>query len=156
MLEGSSSKGIADLSSIIDEPVLPCQFIEWSRHADSRELTAARRESDLKISGKEVYFGILQRLQKVLGKRARTASGEQGDHYAYLSYEVDRAIDQLPPKCREIFVLSRYEQLTYKEIADKLGLSVKTVEAQMGIALKRLRDTFSTATFGLLMWMIHG
>ena len=95
MLEGSSSKGIADLSSIIDEPVLPCQLIEWSRHADSRELTAARRESDLKISGKEIYFGILQRLQKVLGKRARTASGEQGDHYAYLSYEVDRAIDRL-------------------------------------------------------------
>ena len=48
-------------------------------------------------------------------------------------------IEALPPKCREIFLMSRDERKTYKEIAEEKGISVKTVEAQMGIALKRKR-----------------
>ena len=49
-------------------------------------------------------------------------------------------IEALPPKCREIFLMSRDERKTYKEIAEEKGISVKTVEAQMGIALKRIRE----------------
>ncbi|NML21502.1 RNA polymerase sigma-70 factor [Pseudoflavitalea sp. G-6-1-2] len=49
------------------------------------------------------------------------------------------ALDKLPPKCREVFVLSRMGKLTYQEIADSQGISVKTVENQMGKALKILR-----------------
>jgi len=45
----------------------------------------------------------------------------------------------LPNKCREIFLLSREEGLTYRKIADKLNISIKTVENQMIIALKRIR-----------------
>ena len=45
----------------------------------------------------------------------------------------------LPPACRTIFVLSRYEAMSYQEIADALDLSVKTVENQMGKALKTMR-----------------
>ncbi len=66
-----------------------------------------------------------------------------------------KAIEQLPEKCREIFLLSRQEKLTYKQIAEKLDISVKTVEAQMGIALKRIRDTLSTASFSFLLWLIQ-
>ena len=51
------------------------------------------------------------------------------------------AIDNLPPRCSEIFKLSRFEGLKYQEIADHLGISVKTVEVQMGKALKVLRET---------------
>jgi RNA polymerase sigma-70 factor (family 1) len=46
---------------------------------------------------------------------------------------------QLPEKCREVYRLSREEGLSNQEIAQRLGISVKTVEAQMTIALKRLR-----------------
>ena len=49
-----------------------------------------------------------------------------------------RAIDSLPEKCRQIFVLSRMNRLTNQEIATQLDLSIKTVEAQISIALKRL------------------
>jgi RNA polymerase sigma-70 factor (ECF subfamily) len=56
-----------------------------------------------------------------------------------LQDNVNKAIDSLPPKCRAIFQLSRYEELTYKEIAIKLDISVKTVENQMGRALRILR-----------------
>jgi len=54
--------------------------------------------------------------------------------------EIKSAIDELPPKCREIFVMSRYENLKYQQIADKLGISLKTVEAQMSYALRHMRE----------------
>ena len=57
-----------------------------------------------------------------------------------LAISLKEAIDQLPPRCREIFVLSRTGGLTYKEIASTLSISVKTVENQMGKALKMLRS----------------
>lgn len=53
---------------------------------------------------------------------------------------LDAAIEQLPDKCREIFLLSKKEELSNKEIAEQLGISVKTVENQMTIALKKLRE----------------
>lgn len=52
---------------------------------------------------------------------------------------VHAAINSLPGRCKEIFLLSRRENLKYKEIAERLGISVNTVECQMGIALKKLR-----------------
>ncbi len=52
---------------------------------------------------------------------------------------ISRAVTGLPDKCREIFRLSREEYLSNREIAEKLGISVKTVENQMTIALDRIR-----------------
>ena len=49
------------------------------------------------------------------------------------------AIEKLPEQCRIIFKLSRFDELKYQEIADQLGLSVKTIENQIGKALKILR-----------------
>ena len=51
-----------------------------------------------------------------------------------------RAVDLLPDRCREVFELSRTHNLKYAEIAQVLGISVKTVEAQMGKALRVLRE----------------
>jgi len=50
------------------------------------------------------------------------------------------AMNELPEQCRTIFQMSRFQELKYREIADELGLSVKTVENQMGKALKILRS----------------
>jgi RNA polymerase sigma-70 factor (ECF subfamily) len=49
------------------------------------------------------------------------------------------ALQELPEQCRTIFQMSRFEELKYQEIADRLGLSIKTVENQMGKALKLMR-----------------
>jgi len=53
---------------------------------------------------------------------------------------ITEATAELPEKCREIFVLSRHEQLKYQEIADRLGISVKTVETQISKALQHMRE----------------
>ncbi len=49
-----------------------------------------------------------------------------------------RLVDEMPEKCRQIFRMSRVEGLRHAEIADRLGLSIKTIEKQIGIALKKL------------------
>jgi RNA polymerase sigma-70 factor (ECF subfamily) len=54
-------------------------------------------------------------------------------------------IAQLPEACREIFTLSRFEAMSYKEIAETLSISVKTVENQMGKALKTFRIALTSA-----------
>src|SRR6202000_2837444 len=56
-----------------------------------------------------------------------------------LERQLRAAINDLPEQCRTIFQLSRYEDLRYREIGLRLGISVKTVENQMGKALKLLR-----------------
>lgn len=56
-----------------------------------------------------------------------------------LAKQIHLAINELPNQCRTIFQMSRVEQLKYSQIADELNLSVKTVENQMGKALKTLR-----------------
>ena len=57
-----------------------------------------------------------------------------------LGVAVQDAVRSLPDRCREVFELSRVHGLKYAEIAQQLGISVKTVEAQMGKALKTLRE----------------
>ena len=56
------------------------------------------------------------------------------------SSEATLALASLPEGCRTIFQMSRFESLKYQEIADRLGISIKTVENQMGKALKILRS----------------
>jgi RNA polymerase sigma-70 factor (ECF subfamily) len=57
-----------------------------------------------------------------------------------LAFKISQAIDELPPRRKQIFLMSREEGLKYYEIAEQLGISIKTVEAQMGLALKQLRE----------------
>lgn len=57
-----------------------------------------------------------------------------------LERKINESLAQLPEKCRKIFMMSRFEQLTYREIATVLSLSEKTVENQVGKALKILRE----------------
>lgn len=65
-------------------------------------------------------------------------------NYDELIPHLQKAIDMLPVRCREIFELSRKEQFTYRQIADHYNISIKTVESQMSIALRKIRDYFSS------------
>jgi RNA polymerase sigma-70 factor (ECF subfamily) len=59
--------------------------------------------------------------------------------YKALYEKAQQALSELPEQCRTIFQLSRMEQMKYREIAERLGISAKTVEAQMSKALRILR-----------------
>ena len=52
-----------------------------------------------------------------------------------------RAMEKLPEKSRMVFMLSRFDDLSYKEIAEQLEISIKTVESHMGKALRLLRKS---------------
>lgn len=58
-----------------------------------------------------------------------------------LQEQISNAVDELPERCKEVFVLSREQHLTNKEIANKLNLSQRTVETHISNALKHLRKS---------------
>ena len=75
------------------------------------------------------------------------------------SHDLDRfirnQIDELPERCRLVFILSRYEDLTNKEIAEHLDISIKTVESQITKALKHLRKTvLPHIHYGVLLFFV--
>jgi RNA polymerase sigma-70 factor (ECF subfamily) len=61
---------------------------------------------------------------------------------------VRAALEELAPKCREVFVLNRFEYLSYSEIAAELDLSVSMIEKYVSQALSHLRETVSDADLG--------
>ena len=66
---------------------------------------------------------------------------------------LEKAMNKIPEKCREIFELSRFEGKKYQEIADELNLSLKTVENQMGKALKILREELHDYLPLIIFWI---
>jgi len=83
---------------------------------------------------------------RAMQKRALKDDGSAFNDHVVISElheKIRQAIDRLPAERKKIFILSRYEGLTYAEISGKLGISVKTVENQMGNALRRLREELS-------------
>ncbi|MBR9921947.1 MAG: RNA polymerase sigma-70 factor [Bacteroidetes bacterium] len=103
-----------------------------------------------------------QRLKLKEGEDAINDSGEDAKAVALLESkdlekQIDQAIENLPDRCRLVFVLSRFEELTYAEIAEKLDISVKTVENQISKALKLLRKALAPYTdknLGVLLFLI--
>lgn len=76
---------------------------------------------------------------KAVERDGELTTHEDGLVTSELQMRIDEALSHLPEQCGRIFKMSRFEDLKYQEIADRLGLSVKTVENQMGKALKILR-----------------
>ena len=82
--------------------------------------------------------------EKYVGQYLQTAHDSYEDIFHELvsrdlQKSLDQAINKLPKNCREIFLMSRFSYIPYKEIAATLNISVKTVENQIGKALKIVR-----------------
>lgn len=88
--------------------------------------------------GRTAYC-LLETMEYELNLEALEAVDETLILDSDLEQKIHEAIQSLPGKCREIFILSRVEGLKYTEIAEKLHLSTSTVDNQIGIALKKLR-----------------
>ncbi len=70
-------------------------------------------------------------------------AGEEAIDTSERDARIWRAVDGLPEKCREIFLMSKRDGMTGEEIASELGISIKTVKNQMTKALSRLRQALS-------------
>lgn len=64
-----------------------------------------------------------------------------------------KSIEELPPRCKEILILNKFDGLTYVEIAERLQISVKTVEAQMRIAYEKIRKEFKKESL-VVLWAL--
>lgn len=71
---------------------------------------------------------------------------EQLEHEASRNERIAVVLNTLPPKCGEIFLMVKMQGLSYKQVADALSISVKTVENQMGKALRLVRDSQKLVT----------
>lgn len=71
-----------------------------------------------------------------------------------LAEKITAVIEMLPNKCKEIFLLNRFENLRYQEIATRLNLSIKTVEAQMSKALQHMRQHLAEHIINVLIFLI--
>ena len=77
------------------------------------------------------------------------------DQEKELMYEkIFSAIDNLPPKCATIFKMHRLSGLPYKQIADDLDISIKTVENQIGKAMKILRNALNPNVTSIFLYLI--
>lgn len=88
--------------------------------------------------------------------KQRTLHAEHNEHYVYtkevesnevenkviaseLERQIEKIVENMPPRCREVFKLSRQEQRSYSEIAQALEITTNTVETQIVKALRMLR-----------------
>ena len=77
------------------------------------------------------------------------ASPDDTMQVAELTDALERILPQLPEKCQLVFSLIRYEERSYQEIADQLGVSIKTIEYYMGKALRLIRQHLARYGYGL-------
>jgi RNA polymerase sigma-70 factor (family 1) len=100
---------------------------------------------------------------ELTGNRTPTSLDDIGDagqdetpqtliEYDETFQRVEKVIHELPPQCQRIFLMSRFENRKNQEIADELGLALKTVEAHMARALQQLRRVFLPV--GLLLFQL--
>lgn len=134
----------------VKEPELAEEIVQemfsnmWIRHETLRIQTSLKSYLFGAVRNACLNYIKHQKVeQKYAGHTLRTASKEEATDFLELDElkaKIALAMDKIPAKCREIFELNRFEGKRYKEIADELNLSLKTVENQMGKALKILRD----------------
>lgn len=145
------------LDPLIAEEIVQDLFCKmWIRREDL-VITTSLKSYLYKATGNHSlnhirHLEIQRKYVDFVGFEVDEVSG--GNHYesdAELSEQVSKAIMQLPEKRREIFQLSRFEGLKYHEIADKLGINVKTVETQMTRALDYLRHYLREFIPGIIL-----
>ncbi len=82
-------------------------------------------------------------------------SGQQNLEHNELQIAINKAIDSLPERCRQVFLLSRFENMSHKEISESLDISTKTIENHMTKALRTIRRAIGLISFILAgVWII--
>jgi RNA polymerase sigma-70 factor (ECF subfamily) len=133
-------------SSDVAEDLVQEVFFKLWNQRDSIRITTSLK-SYLYTATKNLSLNELQKTKR--HAELNQVYSEQQEQYvpgmseedaAIWDQRIQEAVSTLPTRCQEVFRLSRFEGLTYQEIADSLNISPKTVENQMGKALSVLRE----------------
>ncbi|SMC79411.1 RNA polymerase sigma-70 factor [Pedobacter nyackensis] len=138
----TSDKYVKDL--FIGEEIVQNVFLKiWETPENLEEIKSIK--SYLYKSVINASINHVNRQKNIEQHHQKIAADYSEEHLIELDEEneliilLHREIDKLPPQCRKVFKLNRFEHLKYKEIAMLLDISEKTVENHIGIALKTLR-----------------
>jgi RNA polymerase sigma-70 factor (ECF subfamily) len=112
--------------------------------------TAVRNKSFNYLRDKKLHLDIHDSEMQISSGNEASLETEE------LAREIDYALNLLPDRCRQVFELSRYEGLKYNQIAERLEISVKTVEAQMSKALRLMRDHLKDFLVLLIILLAFG
>lgn len=102
--------------------------IDWCRRHSGRALSMEERELDAELS--------------IMVDDLFAPENYGAYDYDILTQTLDDAIADLPPRAREVYSLRRDDGLTNKDVAQRLGVTVKAVEKQMTLCLKRIKRAF--------------
>ncbi|KAA2243370.1 RNA polymerase sigma-70 factor [Chitinophaga agrisoli] len=145
-------------SEYMAEEVTQITFIKlWNyrQHLNESEPVAKlifhiARATTIDLFRKEAVRGKLQQQEKPT--EADTSNSAEAVEVKELQQRIRQLVHKMPPVRRKVFELSRYEFKSYKEIAELLSLSVKTVENHMTLAIKHLRNIL---TLLLLVYLLR-
>lgn len=150
----------------VSEDIVQDVFVYIWKNRKNLAITSSLKHY-LFTSAKNKSLNYLRNLRTRLSKEQQAIvdyeeSSEQTDKeisLKELQHLLNHAIENLPPKCREIYLLSRDEELSNKDISEKLGISIKTVENQMTIALRKIREALQCYHHEMvclfLLWIIN-
>ena len=138
-----SDKYVSDIQ--VAEEIVQDVFVKiWQRSVDLDQIQSLKSYLYRSVINASINYvnrrkSLEQHHQKIASEFTEQ-DVEQLDEENELIVLLFAEIEKLPPKCREIFKLNRFERLKYKEIALRLGISEKTVENHIANALKTLKD----------------
>jgi RNA polymerase sigma-70 factor (ECF subfamily) len=109
------------------------------------------------IKHRRVEHAYIQRelMDFYLSRVAQTPEAEMLLHDEAIREELRKSVDRLPERCREVFLLSRQEGLSNKQVAERMSISEKTVEAQMSKAIARLKQDLEWLLL-IVLWQAWG
>ena len=123
--------------------------VNWPGSVQSYLYTIVYRLSLNTVRDRKIRDSHHQRIASQHQEQGRNVA-EQKEYSA----RIQKAIDELPPRCKEVFYKSRMEGKKYAAIAEELDISIKTVEVQIGKALKLLRERLADLIVSLLIYFI--
>lgn len=126
------------------EEIVQLTMVKVWEQRDRIILTTSLKAYLYKISYNEYLMYLRQKskfpnIESTVIEAIDEIEDEQDNHL--LLEKIRLEIDKLPPKCREVFILSKVKGMKYKEIAEELNISTKTIENHMTKALKIIRNS---------------
>lgn len=129
---------IVDDADVAEDMVQDAFLNTWERLEGGLEISNFK--AFMYRSVRNECLSYLSSLKEKVGEEFIPEVGEDEIDTSFRDARIWRAIDELPEKCREIFLMSKRDGYSNEEIADELGISIKTVKNQMTKAFTRLRE----------------